>query len=117
MEKRSKSLQYYYDHKQEVLARQKLYKRQHVLRYWENGQTHDVYGVNKKPYPSDSKCMACRHKSLLCYHHSNDHDITDGIWLCHCCHRLIESLIRNPDLLNIVNVLSKYTTGQRGFRF
>ncbi len=104
----------YYNNKEKILARQKEYRRNHSLQYKTNGHSASLYGVNKRPYPSDGKCEACRvSNKWICYHHSDDNNIEHGIWLCRNCHNIVEWVIRNP---GTINILMEYTTGQKRLR-
>lgn len=79
--------------KQEILAKQKIYRRQHTLNL---GNNHIIYGLNKAPYPINGRCPYCRRDGLrLGYHHWSNVDFNDGVWLCCRCHIRLELLIKS----------------------
>lgn len=92
---RSKSLTYYHANKAMVLAKQKIYKRQHILRLADR----EIRGVNKAPYPEDGRCPCCGTiKRILQWHHWADSDYNDGLWMCTKCHFVLGNLFRQMPL-------------------
>ena len=111
---RSRRKQYFQDNKQELLAKSKIYKRQHRISYGNKGA---IYGVNKAPYPPDNKCQCCHKQFLLSYHHNDDKNFEHGIWLCRSCHRTIDAMIRNPTFYNkLLEIAREYSYQQRPMR-
>lgn len=94
---RAQNLGYYYSQKQEVLAKQKEYKRRHTIRYGSEYKKKtgkkDIYGLNKPLYPLDNQCPYCGRQISLTYHHWRDEDYNDGVWLCRRCHSRLEHLL------------------------
>jgi len=90
--------EYYQAQRQEILSQQKQYKRSKVIRHRLNGKSNDLYGVNKAPYPVDSLCQVCRRALQLTYHHWDDADYSDGLWVCTHCHIAIEAFTKTPQL-------------------
>lgn len=63
------------------------YARKHHL-----GTTNGkIYGLNKRPYPEDSKCELCNKvRKRLMYHHWDDENPAAGLWLGIRCHNFAE---------------------------
>lgn len=64
--------------------RQRDYQRKY--RIGQNGK--DIRGVkNKRGYPKDESCEVCkRNGKRLVYHHWDDSDFSQGMWICNRCH-------------------------------
>lgn len=95
-----RSLRSYYHNKAKVLAYQKQYKRQHVIRYHDSSK--DIYGLNKPPYPTNGCCTYCGRKNHLTFHHGDNPNPNDGIWLCMRCHMVLERTFRYPKLGELI---------------
>ena len=92
---RSKSLAYYYANKPRILKRQKIYKRQHLLRF----HNYDIRGLNKSPFPEGGVCPFCGGSNRkLQWHHWLDTNLNDGLWMCTKCHFILENLFRQMPL-------------------
>lgn len=56
-----------------------------------------VYGT-RRPNPLGGMCELCEKTVAKEYHHWDDTDPTKGVWVCHNCHLLIETMERFPEL-------------------
>lgn len=82
----------------------KQYKRFRTL-HVSNGRR--IYGLNKPPYPSNNCCPYCGKNTRLAFHHWDDSNYNDGIWLCRSCHFGIEGVMKSPILLIIITMRLK----------
>ncbi len=70
------------------------YNAEHYLDTCRDGKTIFLKG-NKRPRPIDGKCELCHlERKFLAYHHWDDKDISKGIWCCHFCHGVAETIDR-----------------------
>jgi hypothetical protein len=84
------------------------FRRKHYLnsvRLLKDGRK--IYNINKRDYPLDNKCELCNEipqkKQVLVYHHWNDDNFEQGIWVCHKeCHWICEGL-DNPEFEKLKN--------------
>jgi len=82
---------YYALYHDKCVALRKKYRRKRVVKTLD-GRT--LLG-NKRPYPEDECCELCnRRRRLLAYHHYNDYDLQEGLWLCPPCHLFAEGVDR-----------------------
>ena len=89
----ARNRKHYSENKQKINERyrefRKNYRRRHVIGY------HDkpaIYGLTKSQYPEDNLCTKCGVNRKLAYHHFNDKNPSEGIWVCLPCHRKIHKL-------------------------
>lgn len=87
---RRKALQYYYEHREECLARHKEYMRRRVTESRKNGERAYIL-ADKRPYPLSAACEICEgSQKTLVYHHwqpAVDGKLL-GMWLCQTCHKM-----------------------------
>lgn len=94
----ARCLNYYYRHREERLAYGKKKQertRQNTIHYGQRGRP-DILNVTKDLYPEDNRCSYCGrtiHYSLR-WHHWDDSNPGDGVWLCQKCHAIADALLR-----------------------
>ena len=69
-----------------------------------------IYGLRKRDYP-DNGCEICNNKGRLVYHHWDNNNYSQGIWVCYKCHRVIERIDDNT----IEFIINKYKEIREGF--
>jgi len=96
---------YFQAHKEQALLKHKEYRRRHVI--GTGNPPRVIYGLNKKAYPPDNLCPYCKRQARLLYHHWDDMDYNDGIWLCVGCHNKVHKLVQStePDRTAIIRNL------------
>lgn len=101
--------EYFHNNKDRIVANSKRSKRKHCLTL-KDGTC--LYGLNKRSYPDNDICEICEgsfpnsihRRARLAYHHWDDKNPSNGIWVCLWCHRLVEAV----DLENYEFKINKY---------
>lgn len=81
------SLDYYFKNKERISE----FRRQHIIKY---GGLNKRIKVDKPLYPADGKCLICNKLRGLEFHHWEDNNPSDGMWICPGCHKKIHANLR-----------------------
>jgi len=94
-EYRKANRKHYRTHKEELILRQRDWRRQNVL-------SRVRIQKEKRAYPANQKCELCHevHKHLA-YHHWDDVAPHKGVWVCMKCHRACE-IIDGPKVDGLI---------------
>lgn len=73
------------------------YHRQKILGLSEkDGHRVSISGLHKRPHPEERGCELCgRLNFQLHYHHWDDKNYNQGLWLCFACHDFAEKIDRD----------------------
>ena len=85
-----KAIKYYYEHREECLARHKAYMRRRITESKKDGKRVYIL-ADKRPYPPDMTCEVCEgFPKTLVYHHWQPPigGKLVGMWLCQTCHKM-----------------------------
>jgi len=84
---------YYHAHSKEINLKERQHKRMHCIEYGHG--KHNIYGVQKSPFPQDGTCTYCgKIPQKLIWHHWDVKSPNDGIWICSGCHWTIIHLTK-----------------------
>jgi len=83
---------WYVTNRNQILAKNKEWRRMHCIDYGRSREKRLITGLNKRLYPKGSKCELCSREcnNKLKYHHWDDTNLNKGIWICHVCHSFAE---------------------------
>jgi hypothetical protein len=85
--------EYWRGHREYYKKKNRDWQRKHRVR---NKKTYDVLQGNKAPFPEDKKCQVCGKipDYQLQYHHFDDDNLNQGIWVCKSCHKKIHNALK-----------------------
>lgn len=92
-------------HHQSNLRVMRKYPERYNKKKRDYGRKYLISGVrgkilNKRDYPPANRCELCKRKNMLLgYHHWDNGDFSQGIWICRNCHIAVHWLENFPSTL------------------
>ena len=84
--------------------RNRKYKREYTRMHYVERSDGRLIRVNKKPFLGVCELCDAKYDMNMVYHHWNDENPDDGIWICRRCHMFVHACIRHPRLLEKLRV-------------